>query len=349
MTLWSVLNFCLLFGSHSFVKQWMFWQDVVGVFNAENPSGEVLDSDWNMEILVIGLILGITVSLKRLLLGFHLGKRTFSAYSDQLAKIMKNILMISEVAALAKDFEREMKIRENRKDARGSTYVHKDKLFDIFDDLGEDGASAVGAQSSGTSAAEKSVARGNVQYIIDTEDRNPWSGLLSYTQQQRIIQLLGAWEEPVIAERQIEYISVTALLQFRRSMACLNTPFPFSGAFGLADTREHCIQSSQELYRRLLLNDPDQGEVSFETLALLGLKPDGSLDQDKLKEMIRLFRPDRDGTLGILEFAKSIDSVYIELRMLRASGNKINTTSAASFFRPMVVLTNSSSHLLSYQ
>ena len=301
----------------------------------ENPAGNVVNSSWNIRILAIALVLGLIVSLKRLLLGFYLGKRTFNAYADQLANIMQNILMISEVAALAKDFEREMKIRANRKGVTGTVQVaqmsaQREKLFDIFDDLDEDGASAAGggpggggaaATFSGNSTADKSFGRGQVDYIIDPEDRNPWSGVLSYTQQQRIIQLLGAWEEPVIAEKQVEeIISVSALLQFRRSMAMLNTPTPFGGAFGLADTREHCIQSAQDLYRRLLLNEPDQQELNFETLALLGLKSDGTLDQPKLKDIIRLFRPDRDGSLDILHFVKSIDTVYKEIRLLRASG-----------------------------
>ena len=168
---------------------------------------------------------------------------------------MKNILMINEVAALAKDFEHEMKIRAHRKGVSGNQYVahlkaHRDKLFGIFDDVDEEGASNAG----GLSTADRSSNRGGVDYIVDSDDRNPWSGALSNAQQMRIIQLLGAWEEPVIAERKVEYISVSALLQFRRSMACLHTPFPFSGSFGLADTRENCIQSAQVREAKLLLN-----------------------------------------------------------------------------------------------
>ena len=336
VALWSIANFSLLYGSSEFVQHWVYWQDAIGLFTRENPSGNVVNSDWNLKILAIALALGIAVSLKRLLLGLYLGKRTFNAYADQLASIMQNILMISEVAALAKSFEREMRMRGNRMGVSSSAYVahmsaQRDKLFNICQDFDDDGASALG-QGSGISMADRSDGRSNVTQIIDPTDRNPWSGLLSYTQQQRVIQLLGQWEEPIIAEKTVDNISVSALLQFRRSMACLNTQFPFSGAFGLADTRENCIQSAQELYRRLLLNDPDQTELSFETLALLGLQSDGSLDQAKLKDMIRLFRPDRDGHFGILDFVKSIDTVYKEIRMLRASGAWVDTRAFFLFF-----------------
>lgn len=119
-----------------------------------------------------------------------------------------------------------------------------------------------------------------------------------------------------------EPISVNALLQFRRALACLSTDFPFSGSFGPAGTREDAIASSQEVYERLLLRLPDQAEaLNFEVLATLGVQPDGSLDQQKVVELIRLFRPDRDGTLSMVDFVRSIDKVYREIRLLRASVN----------------------------
>ena len=74
-----------------------------------------------------------------------------------------------------------------------------------------------------------------------------------------------------------------------------------------ADTRENCIESAQRVYDRLLLRTPHRQQLPFETLALLAKNDDGTLDQDKAKELIRAFRPDRDGTLGKLEFVKSID------------------------------------------
>jgi len=102
-------------------------------------------------------------------------------------------------------------------------------------------------------------------------------------------------------------------------MACLETPFPFSGSFGLANNREDCIESAQEVYYRLLPGSSDPQTLQFDVLALLGLHHDGPLDQSKLKDLIHLFRPDRDGNLTMLDFIKSIDQVYKEIRLLRAS------------------------------
>jgi len=52
----------------------------------------------------------------------------------------------------------------------------------------------------------------------------------------------------------------------------------------------------------------------------------GKFKDAKIKSLIRLFRPDRQGVLSRLDFAKSIDTVYKQLRLLRASiGNSGET------------------------
>ena len=36
--MWGTLNFVLLYGSSRFVNHWLFWQDIIGIFNEKNPS-----------------------------------------------------------------------------------------------------------------------------------------------------------------------------------------------------------------------------------------------------------------------------------------------------------------------
>jgi hypothetical protein len=68
-----------------------------------------------------------------------------------------------------------------------------------------------------------------------------------------------------------------------------------------------------------MLRTPDAKVLKFDTIALLAVAPNGDLDEDLALELIRFFRPDRDGNLTLLDFAKSIDTCYKELRLLRAS------------------------------
>jgi hypothetical protein len=74
----------------------------------------------------------------------------------------------------------------------------------------------------------------------------------------------------------------------------------FSLAWGDVSTRERCIMSSQKVFKRLLSRTPRKTLLSFDILALIAIMPDNTLDIEKLKELIRLLRPDRDGKLGML-------------------------------------------------
>ena len=102
-------------------------------------------------------------------------------------------------------------------------------------------------------------------------------------------------------------------------MAQLGRPFPFGYSFGRAATREECIESAQNTYLRLLAETPGETSLSFNVLALVALQSDGTLVSEKIRDLSRVFRPSRKGDLTLLNFCKSVDSVYKELRLLRAS------------------------------
>jgi Mechanosensitive ion channel len=135
----------------------------------------------------------------------------------------------------------------------------------------------------------------------------------------KIDEVLGSWEEPNTDEHRDEAIPISSIIQFRQSLSYLNTAFPFGVAYGLADTREHMVDNAEKVYQRLLRSHPDKLVLNFDTFALLAIQDDGTLDVGLLKELVGLFRPQRDGSLSLLDFAKSVDSVYKDLRMLRAS------------------------------
>ena len=113
--------------------------------------------------------------------------------------------------------------------------------------------------------------------------------------------------------------SISAVLRFRKALTFIQKRYPFSTAFGPADKREVCVTSAQEVYRRLMMRSGPSDVLQFETLALLALDEKGQINQDKAKELVRLFRPDRQGRLTMLDFVKSVDSVYKEFRLLAAT------------------------------
>jgi hypothetical protein len=99
---------------------------------------------------------------------------------------------------------------------------------------------------------------------------------------------------------------MTSILEFRRALAYIDHDYPFSPAFGPARKREQCIASAQMVYEHL--HDPSSGTLTFKTLSALAVdEEDGKTDLAKIKSLIKLFRPERNGDISKLDFIKSVD------------------------------------------
>ena len=92
-----------------------------------------------------------------------------------------------------------------------------------------------------------------------------------------------------------EVASISGILQFRQSLQYLESTFFFSIAWGDVGTREKMIMSSQNVYRRLMCRLPRRALLSFDVLALCCVQENSALDIEKMKKLIKLMRPDRDG------------------------------------------------------
>ena len=69
----------------------------------------------------------------------------------------------------------------------------------------------------------------------------------------------------------------------------------------------------------LVFYRPGETNLHFETLGLITFQDVGEIDQKKARELVKEFRPQRDGVLTMVDFVKSTDSVYKEFRLLQAS------------------------------
>ena len=78
---WALYDLCLLTGSGKFANHWLFYQNAVGLFNANNPSGDITSNTWNYRIVVAALMLGVIAALKRIVTGLYLGGRQYGRYS----------------------------------------------------------------------------------------------------------------------------------------------------------------------------------------------------------------------------------------------------------------------------
>lgn len=110
-------------------------------------------------------------------------------------------------------------------------------------------------------------------------------------------------------------MSVRKILQFREALDYLDGSYPLSVPFGPAGTRKQCMISAQNVYKRLLMRTPDNPVLHFETLMTLAIDKEGKLNKEKARALIRLFRPDRQGHLTLLDFVKSCDTMYKKVKV----------------------------------
>lgn len=177
-----------------------------------------------LRITLIVLGASCVVAIKRLLIGFHQGRKIFAHYAEDLAKVMKKIckfvtlccvssnavssnnltivlqfeVLVSQVAALAVRLEKE-RILEG--DGREDLNVKASRAgLDeaINEEVGENEDQDSKSAVSGTSQpSSPSMPRSETKSLLiaDTEDGND-PGFVSRSQKLRLERLLGNWEEP---------------------------------------------------------------------------------------------------------------------------------------------------------
>ncbi|KAG7357550.1 mechanosensitive ion channel [Nitzschia inconspicua] len=322
----GMYNFALTVGDSSFSNHWLFWQPYIGLFNKQNPPGFVTSSLAFYQVCAVAMCVGAAVSVKRMAVGIYLGRKTFADYSQSLTSIMNKMLQLNELARLGRLLEEQNTCSGGK--TSSSVLVNQvaderlRELIQISNQQLDDDNLSVSRRKSFRSSQEDNKSADDMERVIDPTDIDPYTGSLTSLQKQRICDLLGQWEEPSRQNPSIvdEVASVGAVMQFKRALAHMDTDFPFGGAFGVADTREACVQCSQKLYDRLMLQDSGlRGMLHFNTIALIAMDRSGNLDAEKTKELIRIFRPDRDGEISLVDFVRSVDNVYKELRLLRAT------------------------------
>jgi hypothetical protein len=247
---------------------------------------------------------------------------------------MRKTLLVGKVASLSWDLEKNYQA------------LDKEVVEDISSAFTRASSHEGSSTGSPTASSKPPSMRARLESVGSYHSAVTDQMNFSISDTVRIKKLLGDWEEPNAVDQAIvstfraalhylclvpqddcltmpyvlqQNITIAAIIQFRQSLSTLNTNFPFGVRFGLAGTRVECIASSEKVYKSLMRSNEERAILSFETLALVAVDPDGTLNQEKLKELVKVFRPDRDGNLTLLDFAKSVDAVYRDLRLLRAN------------------------------
>jgi hypothetical protein len=319
MFFWSLWNLALLQGNTDFAQHWGQWQtyyfeSYLSIFTEANPSGGIPGEDWYRRLLIMGIGVGLAISVKRVWVGFMLGRKIYRNYSEDLAKLMKKILLLGRVAFVARDLSRRSARRKKNQSGVIALQNYGFSEEQYFGLLRTESEKDLHNAQDITAPAPDSLDQFNGRVIEANDPRD-----LSQADRNRINEYLGAWEDPEKEMGVEDSISIDAILQFRQSLSFLDNRFLFSIAWGDTSTRESTIISSQEVYHRLNVFNPDTSVLRFDVLALATVDETGEIDPQLLKDLIRLLRPDREGYLTLLEFVKSVDAVYREAKLLRAA------------------------------
>jgi hypothetical protein len=85
----------------------------------------------------------------------------------------------------------------------------------------------------------------------------------------------------------VKTVKTTDVLYFRRALGFVDNAFPFSPAFGRANTREECVQSSQKIFEKLQTGR--RHVLNFKSLCEITKSDDGTSDKMKIRDLISEF------------------------------------------------------------
>ena len=267
---WAVLDFAFLYGNHPFARHWLFWQDKLDVFNDKNPVVGITNSNAYMRLLLTCIFVGIAASVKRLFLAVYLGRRTVAHFNAEMEQVFTKMILIGEVAALAKEIE------NKHEGFRGTLAIDPDddKKFVRFREILMDDSSTDGSprRSSPSKPDGRKVLKEETpgisqgitmayQPIEDAagiRERNRRNSIPestasegagneahSSTSNVKLMNLLDEWEEPELIASAKSVATVKDLVNFRKAVSLMDDKYPFSHAFGKSNTRELTLSSAQ--------------------------------------------------------------------------------------------------------
>jgi hypothetical protein len=303
---------------------------VIELFNECNPAGNVTSDTTYGGLLAFSIYLGLLVAMKRFWIGLRFGKASYFRYAEKLSQVLKEQLMLSKVAKSS-----QIEYFERFENFDLSKVSVLEEWHRAGDDEQED--DAYGSDTTSLSPI-KSPGRPNRPRTASVES----APFLTPSQNESIEELLGAWEDiDIDAASDVEReADLSSIIQFRASLSVLESTMPYSPVFGEAKNRSEVIKRSEVLYSQLLKKqkflegqhkfEEDEPILRFHTIALTALKSREYFDRKMCRNLVKLFRPARNGNISKLEFCKSIDNQYKELRKLRASianEGRVNTAS----------------------
>jgi hypothetical protein len=290
----GIFNLMLNCGDRKFARHWLYWQNWIGLMNEDNPSGNVTDHPFYRRLICISIGAGLALTIKRMIMGRFIGQRVVEQFHSDLSRLMKRLLVIQEIAALA------MQMDKKTPACSIETMYAQPLKGGASDDTSEVSAEVIGQASTSDKKKEPGKCVKSRSAVQET-----------------ISEVLDDWDDPELQENEKSLVTTTDILQFRRAIELISNEYPFSELFGPASTREECIDSSQKVFDRLAKNS--EGVLDFQLICRIAELSDGTTDYNKVRTMVKIFCPTRQGKINKIDFLGSTDRVYKALRLLLAN------------------------------
>mmetsp|Transcript_3221 Transcript_3221/g.6621 ORF Transcript_3221/g.6621 Transcript_3221/m.6621 type:complete len:542 (-) Transcript_3221:60-1685(-) len=237
--------------------------------------------------------------------------RVAARYNDRLKEVMRDVLLISELAAWAR------RKRDQRKTfkTRSLEKAGKEKRKSSTNESSQVSAHAQVVNAKDTSA----VSSGTAAYSGHGSHSSP-ADFTDYS------EFLMQWDEPERRGRRYGQngdVSGKEIIEFRSALTAVTKPFFFSSSYGPVETREECMKSGELLFRRLvkLMDQPEnEDSIDVHNLALWLYKGcSRPSQQQSAADLMDLLLPDQEGCVSLAAFLTGIDSVYRKIRLLESS------------------------------
>eukprot|EP00977_Amphora_coffeiformis_P011524 scaffold2767_cov177-Amphora_coffeaeformis.AAC.98 len=279
------------------------------IYSMQADSGlYILSSEPYLRMLICMIVAGAATALKRTFLAISFGRRQYSMYKPKLEKLLLDVVLLNEVASLSAQAEamhEEISQESSQKDVKEVKKKDTGKRKTVND-----------VKWSSVKMTSEDINESSEH--DETTGSKPRYGRSS-SGGTFMKSLLDRWEEPVTVDK--TEATIEDVLRFRRALAFMDQTHPFGEDFGLASTRDEAILSAEDVYRKLCKLELRNGRLPFDAIALVALQDDESYDVVKKRAIRRLFHPDKDGSLTMLAFVQSCDTLYRRLRYFVATVN----------------------------
>jgi hypothetical protein len=314
---WGINNLFLLHGDQPFDRHWLYYAVHAKYFQQVNSGNYILASDRYLRLLISMIIAGGVKACKRTAAALYFGRRTLAEFKPRMERILKDIVLLTEVAALAEDIDLVV-TSTGAAASEVDAMDQSNRKIIIADQVTWDFAWDNKAMCTGASA-DLVVADEDSNDRLQEEDHM----LRNISKSERsndVRELLDHWTEPSNRRDKMTNASIDDILKFRRALTFMDESQPFGPSFGAASSRGEFLDSAERVYRRLLKAAPEQDRLGTEVLDLLVEDEEGKIfDQAKRATLHKLFRPNAANELSLLAFLQSCDAIYKRLRFFRAS------------------------------